>query len=308
MERLLNCIRNASTMYNVVSRWDEGIFNGGQWSMRRLNTTCGADKTFRAVLVLALVVGPWAAPAQDAAELRKDFKAVNSFGVDYSYVGFEDGLDPWHLTALSLGRRTARGSIIGRVTYAHRFGTSGGQVELDAYPRLSANTYAYLSVGYSPSSIFPTWRSGGELFITLPDSWETSAGYRQLRFDGVPITLFTAAVGKYVGNYWFSLRPFVRQADAGISASANITARRYFEDGDHYLGARVGYGRTPPDQGTPDPLSLARTHAFSANVHGAGDIHIGLLGTWSLGYDREEIDQSHVRKSWTAAAGLRFLF
>ena len=284
----------------------EKTFNNGQQSMRRLNTGCGVHQSVQAILVLALLVGPWAARGQDAAEVRKDVKPDNAFGVDYSGVGFEDGQDPWHLVSLSLSRRSVQRSLIGRVNYAHRFGISGGQLELDAYPKLSTKIYAYLNVGYSPSSIFPTWRSGGELFFALPKAWETSVGYRQLRFAGVPITLLTAAVGKYAGNYWFSIRPFVRQTDVGISASATVTARRYFEDGDHYLGARIGYGRTPPDQGTPDPQSLARTHALSANIHGAGDIRSGLLGTWSLGYDREELEQSHVRKSWTATAGLRF--
>ena len=280
---------------------------------RRPHTTSGAVRASRAICVLAICVlailaGPVGVRAQDAAELRKDIKPVISLGADYSYVGFEDGLDPWHYASLTLGRRGAGGSLIGRVNYARRFGSSGGQFEVDAYPRLSKNTYAYLNAGYSPSSIFPTWRSGGELFIALPKAWETSVGYRQLRFGGLPVTLFTGTLGKYVGNYWFSLRPFVRQKDTGMSASASITARHYFEDGDHYLGVRVGYGSTPPDQGAPDSVSLARQNSFSASVQGSGGLRAGLLGTWSLSYDREELDRSRLRKSWTAAAGLRFVF
>lgn len=280
---------------------------------RRPHTTNGAVRVSSASCVLAscvlaILAGSVDVRAQDATELHKNVKPLISLTTDYSYVGFEDGLEPWHYASLALGRRSAGGSLIGRVNYAHRFGSSGGQFEVDAYPRLSKNTYAYLSAGYSPSTVFPTWRSGGELFIALPQAWETSFGYRQLRFDGLPVTLFTGAVGKYVGNYWFSLRPFVRQKDTGMSASAGITARRYFEDGDHYLGARISYGSTPPDQGAPDSLSLARQHSLSATVQGSGGLREGLLGTWSLSYDREELDHSRLRKSWTAAAGLRFVF
>lgn len=245
--------------------------------------------------------------AQDASETRSGAKPARSFGADYSYQNFNGDIGPWQLAALSLTRRTTQGSLIARVNYASRFGSSGGQAEVDAYPRLTKNSYAYLNLGYSASSIFPAWRSGGELFLSLPQAWEASLGYRQLRFDGSPVTLFTGAVGKYVGNYWFSLRPFVRPKDGGTSASANLTARRYFEDGDHYLGVRVSYGGTPPDQ-VPDAAALTRKDAFSAAMQGSGGIRKDLLGTWSLGYDHEELDSGRIRRSWTLAAGFRALF
>ena len=242
--------------------------------------------------------------AQNASEARTDTRSALFFGADYSYQTFNGSIDPWQLAALSLTRRTTQGSLIARVNYASRFGSSGGQFEMDAYPRLTKNAYAYLNLGYSTSNIFPAWRSGGELFLSLPQAWEASLGYRQLRFSGSPVTLFTGAVGKYVGNYWFSLRPFVRPEVTGTSASAHVTARRYFEDGDHYVGVRVGYGSTPPDQ-VPDAAALTRTHAFSAAVQGSGDLRMGLLGTWSLGYDNEELASGAIRRSWTLALGFR---
>lgn len=88
-------------------------------------------------------------------------------------------------------------------------------------------------------------------------------GYRQLRFDRVPVTLFTGAVGRYVGNYWISFRPYVRAVESSSSASGSVTARRYFADGDHFVGGRIGYGSTPPDQVTLDPDALARVRSLS---------------------------------------------
>ncbi|HVZ77666.1 MAG TPA: YaiO family outer membrane beta-barrel protein, partial [Gemmatimonadaceae bacterium] len=195
---------------------------------------------------------------------------------------------------------------IARVNRAERFGSSGGQVEVDAYPHIAQGVYAYLNLGYSSASLFPEWRSGGEIFTSLPSAYEASIGYRQLRFDGVPVTLFTGAVGKYSGNYWFSLRPYVREKDNGLSASASLTTRRYFADGDHYLGARVGFGSTPSDQLYQDQVS--RVSSFSAAVQGSGDLVRSLLATWSLGYDREEITRGLVRNSVSLSAGIRASF
>lgn len=258
-------------------------------------------------LSLALLLAGRPLGAQDATELGREVPKVTTVVVDYSRVGFQESLDPWQYASASIGQRTGAGSLIGRLNFAHRFGSSGTQVEVDAYPHLTSNIYAYASIGYSASSIFPSWRSGGELFTSLPSAWEASLGYRQLRFGGAPVTLFTAAVGKYVSNYWFSLRPYVRATTNGPSASASLTSRRYYADGDHFIGARVGYGSTPPDQ-APDSASLSRTHSFSASVQGSGDLIGRVLGTWSAGYEREELTFTTLRRSWTVSTGLRVPF
>ena len=63
-------------------------------------------------------------------------------------------------------------------------------------------------------------------------------GARQLRFSGVPVTLYTGAIGKYTGNYWISGRTYVRE---GGSASASVTVRRYGEDSENWIGARASF-------------------------------------------------------------------
>ncbi|MBA3656442.1 MAG: YaiO family outer membrane beta-barrel protein [Gemmatimonadaceae bacterium] len=229
-----------------------------------------------------------------------------SLVVDYGYTTFRGDIDPWRLASLSLSRRTDRGSIIGRLNFANRFSTSGVQVEMDAYPRLSRNTYAYLNAGYSAADIFPTWRAGGELYGNFPRGLEASLGFRHLRFGGPPVTLFTGTVARYIGNYWISARPFVRFKDSGTSLSAGLTARRYFADGDHYVGATVSYGSSPSDRVTPD--AVERTNSFSAGIHGSSGISHRTLLTWSAFRDREELDAGRIRNSLGVTAGFRFLF
>jgi YaiO family outer membrane protein len=246
------------------------------------------------------------AAAQDAAVARADARPTRTVGADFSYVSFSGDTDPWRLASVSVSRRTSAGSIIGRLNYADRFATQGVQVEADAYPRISKNVYLYLNGGYSDASVFPAWRWGGEAFTSLPSAWEASLGFRQLRFGGAPVTLFTGAVGKYIGNYWFSLRPYLRQKEGGLSASAGLTARRYFEDGDHWIGAAASYGSSPTDRITPD--AVGRTHALSMSLNGSTGLTKDLLATWTLGRDSEELAPGRTRDSFTLSAGLKLTF
>ena len=266
-----------------------------------------ALKASLAVLTLAAAFAPaFALSAQDAGQLRPDSLRRTTLGVDVSYANFQGAIDPWTTAAISLSRRSAWGSIIGRANIANRFATSGTQIELDAYPSTGKRSYLYLNAGYSQSSIFPEWRFGGELFANLPNAWEASLGFRQLRFGGHPVTLFTGAVGHYFGNYWASLRPFVRFKTGGTSASAGLTLRRYFEDGDNYIGLRASYGSSPTDNITPD--AIARTNSNSFGVHGSHAWSARYLWNWSAGRDEEQLSPTNTRTSLIASVGIKYVF
>lgn len=226
-------------------------------------------------------------------------------GFDYSLQHFLGDLDPWQVGSVSVGRRGAFGSLAGRVNVARRFAQTGWQGELDAYPRITRSTYVYLNAGYSGADIFPSWRFGAEVFRSLPGAWEASAGLRQLRFEGSPVTLLTGTVGRYVGNYWVSLRPYLRERTDGWSTSGSLQARRYFEDGDNYIGARIGLGTTPSDE--LHQGQITRMNSFTAGLQGSRTVRRNTLATWSAGYDREELAVANVRTSLTGSFGLRVM-
>lgn len=244
--------------------------------------------------------------AQVVASVAERSTERTSVGADVGYVNFNDDINPWTLASVSMGHRDARGSLIGRVNVANRFSTTGAQVEADAYPALGRSTYAYLNAGYSSSVIFPEWRLGGEIFTNLPNAYEASLGVRQLRFSGTPVTLFTGSVGKYIGNYWISARPYLRSKDSGLSSSLGVTVRRYYETADEFIGARFSYGSTPSDRVIA--TELARTSALAAGVHGSRRLSTGLFGTWALGYEREEIVTGTFRNRVEIDAGMRVDF
>lgn len=183
--------------------------------------------------------------AQEARDALRAGRLPNEIEIEYEYEEFDEVLEPWHLYKLEYTRRTGKGSIIGRVNLAERFGRSGTQYEVDAYPRLRQGTYAYVSAGYSEDSIFPEWRYGAQIYQSLPRSWELSVGARRLEFSSSNVTLYTGSIGKYKGNYYTSLQPYVRKVDEGYSTSGVLTIRRYYSSADDYLTFRGSYGESP---------------------------------------------------------------
>lgn len=173
----------------------------------------------------------------------------NSIKISYTIDSFDKDFnrDPWQISAISFGRKTKFGSVIARVNYVKRFGETGFQYEMDAYPKLGENSYGYLNYGFSKNSIFPKNRMGLEWYHNFPKAYEGSIGMRMLYFGSSNVDIYTATIGKYVGNYWISLRSFVTPGTDGTSVSGLLQMRRYFSDPENYYGLRLGYGVSPDD-------------------------------------------------------------
>lgn len=218
----------------------------------------------------------------------------NKLTINYTYDYFSNtayNKDPWHLVYLQYARKTALGTVIGRVNYANRFGKDALQLEADAYPKISENDYLYVNYGYSNFSIFPRQRVGLEWNRSFAHAFEGSLGGRILHFDGSKrVIIYTGSIGKYAGNYWFSLRPFVTPGDDGTSVSAYLTTRRYFSDPENYIGLRVGAGTSPDERRLLlfDDSQSARLKSLSARV----DYNHIFNGRWifnaAVGFANEE--------------------
>jgi len=151
------------------------------------------------------------------------------------------------MTSFSYGRKTKIGTVIARVNLAKRWGDTGFQYELDAYPKISENNNGYLNYGYSSNTLFPQHRFGLEWYHSFPKAFEGSLGLRMLFFSSSDVNIYTAYLGKYAGNFWFSLRAFVTPDKDGTSVSGLFLVRRYFSDPEDYLGLRLGSGFSPDD-------------------------------------------------------------
>lgn len=177
----------------------------------------------------------------------------NKIRLVYTFDNFKSDFnrDPWHFLALSYGRKTKLGSVIARLNYANRFNSNGLQFEVDAYPKIGENNYAYVNYGFSSNSLFPGNRFGFELYHNFPKAWEGSIGMRYLDFNSSGVDIYTATLGKYVGNYWVSLRSYVTPDSDGTSVSGALSVRRYFADAENYLGLKLSYGVSPDDNRKP---------------------------------------------------------
>ncbi|GEO07889.1 hypothetical protein SAE01_03850 [Segetibacter aerophilus] len=181
----------------------------------------------------------------------RDAAVANKIGVSYEYTYFDKQFSQdWHLGSIGYSRYTKMGSVSANVNYANRFGNSGWQGEVDAYPRISKTFYSYVSVGYSPGeTVFPTYRAGFSLYANLPRSYEAEAGIRYLNF-GSSTYIYTLYLGKYYSNFLFGGRTYITPATGGASQSYSVLARYYFKGADDYIGLTAGSGISPDDRST----------------------------------------------------------
>lgn len=170
----------------------------------------------------------------------------NRFGMGMSFEIFDKIYGPMIYSHLEYRRETQAGPIIPRINYSNRFETHGVQYEIDFYPKFSKTFYGYLNYGISKSPIYPKHRAGAELYANWPKSMELSVGMRHLGFDETSANIITGSVGLYTGNYYFSLRPYITPGSSEqMGVSGNLLARRYFRDGENYLGVNAGIGYSP---------------------------------------------------------------
>jgi YaiO family outer membrane protein len=243
----------------------------------------------------------------------------NKITVNYAYDYFTNAAykkDPWQLLYLQYTRKTSIGTVIGRVNYANRFGTKALQVEADAYPSIGENDYLYLNYGFSGISIFPNHRGGFEWNHSFPKAFEGSLGGRILHFQGSKrVVIYTGAIGKYFGDYWMSLRPFVTPGSDGTSVSTYLLARRYFSDPENYIGLRLGVGSSPDERRLllGDPNHLAHLKSKSIKVDFNHIFSNRLILSLGVAYANEDfwsISESKIKSGniFSSQLGFAFLF
>lgn len=219
---------------------------------------------------------------------------------------FNDGRTSWHEAQLSLKRRTDVGTLIGRYSRASRFSTSDSLLELDFYPGLGRGTYAFVNIGASAEKrLYPRYRLAADVYRSLGSGFEASLGYRRLGFTST-VDIYTASLGKYVGN-WFLLGRYYHRPDVlGASRSYHLSVRRFFGDRGDYLDLRYGKGASKAETRTLNELEVLDSDTVHSELY-------RLLGAaWGLhaivAYSREERLERKDLRQYAAAAGLFLRF
>jgi YaiO family outer membrane protein len=236
--------------------------------------------------------------------------AKNSLAFYYNLDVFEaNSPSPWHLGAIQYSRVTKPGSLLARLNYADRFGNTGWQLESDFYPRFSAKNYAYLNIGYSDAVIFPKFRFGAEVYQKLPANFEASLGLRYLNFSESKVTIYTAYIGKYVGNYWFSLRSFVTPSKSKTSVTGIFLARKYFSNPANYLSFQLSYGISPDDkQKLLSNDTIFNQQSFKTALYLNRRITEFCTANISFGYERTELTPSSFRNVFSPGISITYKF
>lgn len=238
------------------------------------------------VIDTLLQINPKNEKARAFMNTIKESSSINKIGIGYNYVYFDKQFsDPWHLLNVSYSRSTSLGTVVGRLNYANRFTNNGLQGEIDFYPRISKTFYGYLNVGVAgTNNVFPRFRMGASLYANLPWSMEAEIGFRYLKFTS-DVWMYTASVGKYYSNFWFSFRTYLVPSYSDLSQSYTLISRYYTGGSDDYFSLSLGTGISPDDPANAPILGLQQklkskklavgySHTFSNNI-------ISINGTWN---------------------------
>ncbi len=225
----------------------------------------------------------------------------NRIGISYDYTFFDPSTyQSWNFISMNYTRELAVGTFGARINYVDR-GTDAGngyQFELEAYPKHKSG-YSFINSAYSNSTVFSKLRLGYSYFHNLKNGWEGEIGARYVNAANTHLKTLTASVGKYWGNNWVNLRPFVTNEISRYYLGTVLTARQYFQNKDSYATMILGYGNSPDDR-TRDFQFGTRYNLTSYSVS-LGFQHliarsniIGILGT----YNNQELSNTKKRNEF----------
>lgn len=204
------------------------------------------DQSEDALLTLEglLITTPNHEKAQGFRTSLIDKLSRNTIGVKSSVDIYSEVFDPMQYYLLKYVRSTKYGSIHSKINVNRRFASTGAQFEIDMYPKITKGLYAYANVGVSNSFLFPRVRFGGELYKSLPKSFEASLGFRTLKYSSYT-TIYTGSVGWYTGNSYWSFRSYVTPGEPNTSMSGTLSYRKYRADANNYFSVAMGMGFSP---------------------------------------------------------------
>jgi YaiO family outer membrane protein len=156
-----------------------------------------------------------------------------------------------------------------------------------------------------------------EPYFKLPASLELSLGFRYLNFDdnhiaafdSNKVVIYTGSIGKYYGNYWFSLRPYLTPGIGAWSQSYSFTIRRYLDgNADSYLSLILGTGISPDEQQYAFDPVLYYLKSNKIYLEYQQKFANRFFLDCGAGFAREEIRAGVKRDRYSFDIGVSFLF
>jgi YaiO family outer membrane protein len=269
--------------------------------------------------------------AKDLLASLKFAKMLNRIAVSWANEYFDgssffnaDWKRNWNVYSVEYGHRFHFGNVYFRTNLGtfNDDPTISKQFEVDAYPGITKHDYLYLNYGYAPGDdYFPRHRFGIELYHSFSHAIEASAGLRYLQFYGLSnvsnVFIYTASVGKYVGNYWFDLRAFITpdrdlsKTSGKISKNTSMSflfiARKYFLTSNDYLSLSIGAGASPKKYENSDIIEVDNRQSITLGYQRV--IHrIFLGGSIGIVHEQYSKDPSIYRKELDTSLKVGYYF
>lgn len=234
----------------------------------------------------------------------------NKVSVYYVYDYYVNTTFPsHHLAYTEYARNLDIGTLIGRLSYANSYHINGVQGEVEGYIKLHKKGYSYLNAGYSEQKIFPHYRFGAEYFHSFSMAMEASLGMRYLNFDSIHVVVYTASIGKYLGNWYGNVRIYLsdKNTNSSVSYTGLIEVRKYFSIKENYCGLKLNYGYSPDDRN-----QVMNTSYYLKSLGVRAEYNRRFFTNWIFNiaamYQNEEWETSSYRNIYTIQLGISYLF
>jgi YaiO family outer membrane protein len=195
-------------------------------------------------------------------ELQEDIEDW-TVSLNHSNTWYSDHRSTFEEDRISVKHLTNFGSVFGRFYQANQYSLRSNLFEVEAYPRIRPGTYSYVAAAFSPDAqLYAHYRVAGDIFQSLPKGFEASAGYRMFHFSS-NVNMLTGSIGKYYGNWLYTVRTYITPDNVGTSRSFQLSARRYFGDGERYMTFRYGTGASPFEVRSLNEIGILHSNSFA---------------------------------------------
>lgn len=215
----------------------------------------------------------------------------------------------WNTGFLEYQYSLKQHTLLARVTYSSRFFDDGVLYEVEAYPILTKNMYAFISLGVSNDSFYQKFGSALSIYNNIGSGFETEVGFRSFDFETDSFFVYFIGLTKYIGNYYINARASIGpENDSGLFQNYQLTTRYYFENAANYLFVRFGTGVSPDDfnrfQQVVENPSLKAYYVSLGFNKWYKKIGIGT----TAGVLVEDLSNNRKGKQWLGAINLRYRF
>lgn len=218
----------------------------------------------------------------DRQNVLSAFYSIDIFG--------NNNPEPFHLAFLDYGIKIDRHTLLTRINYAYRFGTSDLQLESDYYHVFNNGHYLYANYGIGVKRrLFPDHRGGLEYYFLAGKRMEASLGGRYFYGASNHVYIATGHVGRYFNHLWLALRPFYVFAENGNALTTVFNVRHFQDNPVNYWGLEFAYGNSPDERYTLNPsFELLRRETYRVKIE--KNMQVGQINELkiSAGYAYEE--------------------